>query len=187
MPAQPPRRVQPRTARKECAHSGKSVNLSIETGEINMSTTEFMDAQGAADLINDGDTVASSGTGAGMISAEAIFAALEQRFLETGHPCDLTLVHSLGLGDRGALGTNRFAHEGLLRKVIAAHFTWSPKIQQLIREEKIEAYCFPGGVVQHLLREIGAGRPGCLPIRAWELLSIPVTTGAAAIVAAGKS
>ena len=32
----------------------------------------------------------------------------------------LTLVHSLGLGDRGALGTNRFAHEGLLRKVIAA-------------------------------------------------------------------
>jgi propionate CoA-transferase len=119
-----------------------------------------MDARGAADLINDGDTVAISGNGAGMISAEAIFAALEQRFLETGHPCDLTLVHSLGLGDRGALGTNRFAHEGLLRKVIAAHFTWSPKIQQLIREEKIEAYCFPGGVVQQLLREIGAGRPG---------------------------
>ena len=35
-----------------------------------------MDAQGAADLINDGDTVAISGNGAGMISAEAIFAAL---------------------------------------------------------------------------------------------------------------
>ncbi len=48
----------------------------------------------------------------------------------------------------------------MLRKIIAAHFTWSPKIQQLIREEKIEAYCFPGGVVQQLLREIGAGRPG---------------------------
>jgi propionate CoA-transferase len=44
--------------------------------------------------------------------------------------------------------------------VIAAHFTWSPRIQQLIRGEKIEAYCFPGGVVQQLLREIGAGRPG---------------------------
>ena len=99
----------------------------------------------------------------------------------------MTLVHSLGLGDRDALGTNRFAHEGLLRKVIAAHFTWSPKIQQLIREEKIEAYCFPGGVVQQLLREIGAGRPGLFTHSAWELLSIPVTTGAAAIVAAGKS
>lgn len=125
-----------------------------------MSSARFVDAHSAAELINDGNTIAISGNGAGMVSAEAIFEALEQRFLETSHPCDLTLVHSLGLGDRAALGTNRFAHEGMLRKVIAAHFTWSPKIQQLIREEKIEAYCFPGGVVQQLLREIGAGRPG---------------------------
>ena len=125
-----------------------------------MAVTKFLDAAEAAQLVNDSDTVAISGNGAGMISAEAILAALEQRFLETGHPRDLTLVHSLGLGDRGAMGTNRFAHEGMVRKVIAAHFTWSPRMQQLIAEEKIEAYCFPGGVVEHLLREIGAGRPG---------------------------
>lgn len=125
-----------------------------------MSTTRFLNAAEAAALVCDGDVVAVSGNGAGMTSAEAIFEAIETRFLETGHPRDLTLVHSLGLGDRGAMGTNRFAHEGMLRKVIAAHFTWSAKIQQLIREEKIEAYCLPGGVIQHLLREIGAGRPG---------------------------
>jgi acyl CoA:acetate/3-ketoacid CoA transferase len=125
-----------------------------------MSTTQFMDAPSAAILVKDGDTVAISGNGAGMTSAEAILAALERRFLETGHPRDLTLVHSLGLGDRGALGTNRLAHEGMVRKIIAAHFTWSPKMQQLVRDEKVEAYCFPGGVVQQLLREIGAGRPG---------------------------
>jgi propionate CoA-transferase len=95
-----------------------------------------------------------------MISAEAVFAAVEKRFLQTGSPCNLTLVHSLGLGDRDELGTNRFAHEGMLRKVIASHFTWSSQMQQLIREEKIEGYCLPGGVIQHLLREIGAGRPG---------------------------
>ena len=125
-----------------------------------MSNVRFLDAADAAAMVKDGDTVAICGNGAGMISGEAIFEALEKRFLETGHPRDLTLVHSLGLGDRESLGTNRFAHEGMLRKVIAAHFTWSPKIQQMVREEKIEAYCFPGGVVQHLLREIGAGRPG---------------------------
>ncbi len=125
-----------------------------------MRTTRFVNAAEAAALIKDGDTVAISGNGAGMISAEAVFAAVEQRFLETGHPRGLTLVHSLGLGDRGVLGTNRFAHEGMLRKIIASHFTWSPRIQQLIREEKVEAYCFPGGAIQQLLREIGAGRPG---------------------------
>jgi len=125
-----------------------------------MRTTRFLNAADAAALIQDGSTVAISGNGAGMISAEAVFAALEKRFLETGRPCGLTLVHSLGLGDRDALGTNRFAHEGMLRKVVAAHFTWSPRMQQLIREDKIEAYCLPGGVIQQLLREIGAGRPG---------------------------
>jgi acyl CoA:acetate/3-ketoacid CoA transferase len=125
-----------------------------------MNTTKFIDADAAAALVKDGDTVAISGNGAGMTSAEAIFEAIERRFLETRHPRDLTLVHSLGLGDRANRGANRFAHEGMLSKMIGAHFTWSPRISQLIREEKIEAYCFPGGVVQQLLREIGAGRPG---------------------------
>ena len=127
-----------------------------------MSATKFLSAGEASLMVSNGDTVAVSGNGAGMTSAEAIFAAIEKRFLETGEPHGLTLVHSLGLGDRGDLGTNRFAHEGMLSRVIAAHFTWSARIQQLIRDEKIEAYCFPGGVVQQLLREIGAGRPGLI-------------------------
>lgn len=122
--------------------------------------SKFLSAAEAAMLVKDGDTVAISGNGAGMVSGEAIFAAIEERFLTTGHPRDLTLVHSLGIGDRGELGTNRFAHEGMIRRVIAAHYTWSRRMQELIREEKVEAYCFPGGVIQHLLREIGAGRPG---------------------------
>lgn len=127
-----------------------------------MSRAEFKSAADAAAMIRNGDTIAISGNGAGMISAEAIFGAIERRFLETGEPRDLTLVHSLGLGDRGELGTSRFAQEGMIRKIVASHFTWSSKIQELIRDERIEAYCFPGGVIQQLLREIGAGRPGLI-------------------------
>ena len=125
-----------------------------------MNRTKFLDATQAAELIKDGDTVAISGNGAGMASAESIYEAIEARFLKTGHPRDLTIVHSLGFGNRGDLGQSHYAHEGMVRKVIAAHFSWSPQLQQLIREEIIEAYSFPGGVIQHLLREIGAGRPG---------------------------
>jgi acyl CoA:acetate/3-ketoacid CoA transferase len=127
-----------------------------------MARTKFVSAEEAARAIKNGDSVAISGNGAGMTSAEAIFAAIEKSFLETGEPRDLTLVHSLGLGDRADLGLNRFAHEGMLRRLIGSHFTWSTRLQQLIRDEKIEAYCFPAGAVQQLLREIGAGRPGLI-------------------------
>jgi acyl CoA:acetate/3-ketoacid CoA transferase len=127
-----------------------------------MSNSKLIDAAAAAALIKDGDTVAVTGNGAGMTAGEEILAAIERRFLETGHPRNLTLVHSLGLGDRKEMGINRLAHEGLVSKVVAGHFTWSLRMQQLIRDEKVEAYSFPGGAIQQLLREIGAGRPGLI-------------------------
>jgi propionate CoA-transferase len=55
---------------------------------------------------------------------------------------------------------NRFAHEGLVRKVIGGHWVWSPRMQELAKANKIEAYVLPGGVAMQLFREIGAGRPG---------------------------
>ncbi|WP_154955316.1 acyl CoA:acetate/3-ketoacid CoA transferase [Klebsiella grimontii] len=113
-----------------------------------------------AALIEDGATIAISGNGGGMVEADYLLAAIEKRFLETGHPRDLTLIHSLGIGDRDSKGSNRFAHAGMLKRIIAGHFTWSPKMQALVKNEEIEAYCFPGGVIQALLREIGSGRPG---------------------------
>lgn len=125
-----------------------------------MATVEFCSAPHAAALIQDGATVAVAGNGAGMGSAEEILAAIERRFLDTGHPRGITLVHSVGIGDRDQRGINRLAHEGLVGTVIAGHFTWSPRMQQLIRQEKVQAYSFPAGVIQQLLREIGAGRPG---------------------------
>ncbi len=45
------------------------------------------------------------------------------------------------------------------------------KMQELVKSNAIEAYCF-GGVIQALLREIGAGRPGLLPTLGWDRLLI---------------
>ncbi len=127
-----------------------------------MTINKFMSAQQAACLINDGDTVALIGGGGGLVEATTMHAAIEERFLGTNHPRDLTVVHSLGIGDRESRGMNRFAHEGMVKRVIGGHWVWSPRMQELAREDKIEAYVLPGGVAMQLFREIGAGRPGLL-------------------------
>ena len=123
---------------------------------------KILTAQEVAEQIYDGATIAISGNGGGMVEADHILEAIEKRFLETGSPKNLTLVHSLGIGDRDCKGSNRFAHKGMLKRVIAGHFTWSLKMQELVKNNEVEAYCFPGGVIQALLREIGAGRPGLI-------------------------
>jgi propionate CoA-transferase len=110
--------------------------------------------------IAEGSVVVTTGSGGGLMEPEAILAAFEENFTKTGKPRGLTFVHALGMGDRQSRGTNRFAHEGMVRRVIGGHWIWSPRMMQLARDSKIEAYCFPSGVITHLIREIGAGRPG---------------------------
>jgi len=121
-----------------------------------------MPAAQAAALIKDGATVAVTGSGGGLVEPDSVFEAIERRFLQGEGAAGLTLVHSLGLGDRNERGTNRFAHDGMVRRVIGGHWTWSPRMQALARDNRLEAYSFPGGVIAHLLREIGAGRPGLI-------------------------
>lgn len=116
----------------------------------------------AARLLKNGATVAITGSGGGLVEPDAVFEAIERRYLESAEPAGLTLVHSLGLGDRNRRGTNRFAHDGLVRRVIGGHWTWSPRMQALARDNRLEAYALPGGVIAQLLREIGAGRPGLI-------------------------
>ena len=127
-----------------------------------MMPNKIVTAEAAAARVADGATLAVIGGGGGLVEPAALLAALETRFLDTGHPRDLTVVHALGIGDRGERGMNRFAHEGMVRRVIGGHWVWSPRMQEMARDEKIEAYVLPGGVIMQLLREIGAGRPGLI-------------------------
>ncbi|MDP4299195.1 acyl CoA:acetate/3-ketoacid CoA transferase [Leptothrix discophora] len=123
---------------------------------------KFMSADDAAALIPDGATVALMGGGGGLMEATCVFQAIERRFLSTGAPRGLTAVHALGIGDKATRGMNCFAHEGLVRKVIGGHWVWSPRLQQLARDNRIEAYILPGGVSSQLFRAIGAGQPGLI-------------------------
>ncbi|NJC73432.1 acyl CoA:acetate/3-ketoacid CoA transferase [Planosporangium thailandense] len=127
-----------------------------------MTHADIVDADRAAALIPDGAVVALTGNGGGVLEADEIYAAIERRFLREGHPHGLTLIHALGIGDGEQRGLNRFAYEGLVRRVIGGHWSWSPRMQQLAREGKIEAYALPAGVISALLRESGSNRPGLI-------------------------
>lgn len=127
-----------------------------------MTGVAFVSAAEAAAMIPDGATIGLVGGGGGLVEASLLHEAVEQRFLETGHPQGLTCIHALGIGDRDRRGMNRFAHEGMTKRVIGGHWVWSPKMQQLARENRIEAFVLPGGVLMQLMREVAAGRPGLI-------------------------
>ena len=112
-------------------------------------------------LIRDGDHVVIEGF-AGHCFAEELVLALEDRFLKTGSPRDLSIVFAVAQGNRGDRGTLRLCHEGLLKRSLGGHYGMSPELQRLAVEGRIEAYNIPQGVIAQLLRDTGANKPGVL-------------------------
>lgn len=129
-------------------------------------------AEALAAQIQDGATIAISGNGGGMVEADHILAAIEARFLQTGHPRDLTLIHSLGIGDRDCKGTNRFAHAEMLKRIIAGHFTWSPKMQALVKITRLKPIVFLVALFRRCYGRSVLDVRGFLPTLGWDRLLI---------------
>lgn len=123
-----------------------------------MKKPEFLTGDEAAAWIADGSTVASIGMT--LVSAsETILKAIEKRFLETGSPNNLTLVHSCGQSDRDR-GIQHFAHEKMLSRIIGGHWGLQPRMMELISSNKILSYCIPQGQFAQLYRSMAGGEPG---------------------------
>lgn len=145
---------------------------------------KIITAREAAQLIPDGSVVGVAGMGLSGW-AEELACAIRDNFRETGHPCNLHLKQGSAMGDwgygnqfdgwdrsrlpepdkdHGVRGVSRFgeAGPGLITKWTSAHIGSAFALCDLARQEQLESYCLPQGVIINLWREIAAGRPGLL-------------------------
>lgn len=120
---------------------------------------KVISAEEAIALIRDDDVVTTTGFVQSCIP-EALHAALEKRFVETNSPKGLTLIMCAGAGDSKGLGTGRFHHEGLLKRVIAGNLGRMPRVAQACVENRLHGYNLPQGVISQLYRACAAGQPG---------------------------
>lgn len=134
----------------------------LSKNDENQGRVARLSATAAVARIRSGATVVVSGSGGGVNEPAAVLAALEQRFLDSGEPRDLVLVHPNGLGDGHGGGTERFAHAGMVKRVYGSHWSWAPRLARMAAENTIEAAIWPQGVLAQLLRAKTGRRPGLL-------------------------
>ncbi|WP_135466061.1 acyl CoA:acetate/3-ketoacid CoA transferase [Crenalkalicoccus roseus] len=122
---------------------------------------KIVSAAEAVALVQDGDTIATSGF-VGIGVPDDLLAALAARFAAESAPRGLTLLFAAGQGDGKERGLNRLSADGLLRRVIGGHWGLIPKIGRLALEERIEGYNLPQGVISQMYRDVAAGKPGTI-------------------------
>jgi propionate CoA-transferase len=131
-----------------------------------MNRVDVLSADEAAALVKTGDVVAVCGVVWNLVP-EVLLEALERRFLETGEPRDLTETHLHVYGMGRDTGLERFAHEGMTKRVVGGSFAppyWfkDSEMNRLIAEDKVEAFLLPAGVICAVWRATGGGRPGVI-------------------------
>ena len=120
---------------------------------------KFIESHEVPSLIRDGDTVYSTGMMLAGLAEEA-FYEIEKAFLEGEHPRDLTWYFPVGQGNFKDKGMAHLAHEGLIKRFVAAHYgVGGAKLSDLVRENRTEAYNWPQGVLSVMPRQV-AGRRG---------------------------
>ncbi len=130
---------------------------------VSAKKNKVVSAEDAVRVIQNGDTIVFGGF-AGVGAAEEIAMALENYYLQTRTPRDLTLMFAVatGPGDDSPRGLNHLAHPGLLKRIIGGHWGLAPGIQRLALEGKVVAYNLPQGIISHMYRNVASGKAGIL-------------------------
>ncbi len=120
-------------------------------------------ADEAANLVRDEETLLVCGC-ENLLTPETLLGAIERRFLATGSPRGLVEVHPIIHGMGEGLGLEHLAHQGLVARSIGSGFSYlkTSRFSAAIRQNQVEAYVLPMGVIFDWLRTIAAGARGLL-------------------------
>ena len=121
---------------------------------MSFSQARLVSPDEAVASIPDGATITVSGT-IGYMLPIPVLDAIERRFLETGHPRDLTWFDVF---PTGLAGIEPLAHEGLLKRVISGWYTLHPRLRDFILDNQVEGYCYPLGTLAFWCRTSAAGQ-----------------------------
>ncbi|QAT48833.1 hypothetical protein EQM14_03085 [Caproiciproducens sp. NJN-50] len=115
---------------------------------------KIVSVEEAVSHVKSGDTVAVNGM-MWVGGSKKFYEALENRFLETKSPTDLTLFSSCGIGHTMASGTtpelaNRLAHPGMVKRIVTSHIQSFVDFLPMISNNQIEAYIIPQGTIAEM-------------------------------------
>lgn len=117
---------------------------------------KIVSMQQAVEQIRDEDILAVNGM-MWVGGSKKFYQALEERFQTTGHPQNLTLFSSCGIGHTTATNAgepelaNRLAHPGLVKKIVTSHVQSFSSFLPRIAANELEAYIIPQGTIVEML------------------------------------
>nr|WP_315427714.1 CoA-transferase [uncultured Albidiferax sp.] len=116
----------------------------------------------AGALIQDEATIFLGGLAVTSLPEE-VLKGVEQTFLDTGHPRNVTTWACGAIGNSKDAGMVHFAHAGMIKRTVAGHFGQTgAEMMKMVFEGQVEAYNFPQGSLSHLTRHIASRSPGLL-------------------------
>ncbi|MCX7279042.1 MAG: acyl CoA:acetate/3-ketoacid CoA transferase [Burkholderiales bacterium] len=123
---------------------------------------QIITAAQAGALIQDDATIFLGGLAVTSLPEE-VLKGVEQTFLDTGHPRNVTTWACGAIGNSKDAGMVHFAHPGMVKRTVAGHFGQTgPQMMKMVFEGQVEAYNFPQGSLSHLTRQIASRSPGLL-------------------------
>jgi propionate CoA-transferase len=129
--------------------------------------SKIVDIMTSLSDIKDNSIIAISGFNMAT-TPEYLILELYRRYNEQGHPKNIFIISDAlpavaGRGlDQIAESLHKYPQQEFLRGTLMPFLGFSPWLQKMVTDNRIECYGWPIGITAYWFREIGCGRPGLL-------------------------